>query len=290
MMTFARTWRVYVSWRQTYPGRYGGPRPRDWRVRHQGRPCRLRGTGPDGTLLPAARRDASWRDRAGHRLRLRVLQQGAPGSPARRRQGARETTSRALRPDVGALHEPRPGAGRRVVGLSAGSRGRWRSLLRSAALRGLPRPRLLGLQGGCQERDPRLPAAAEAEGIRARMGGGHAARAACGRRPSRTADLAPRRLPSPPHYAVSTARGPVVADLRAGRRCPDGWENVRTGVSHAWGPAARLRRGGRLRADIAATGRGAHRGRSAVEKCGPGHAKHRLDRRRRPTSLTVGRV
>jgi hypothetical protein len=52
-------------------------------------------------------------------------------------------------------------------------------------------------------------------------------------------------LPSPPYHAVSTARGPVVADLRAWRRCPDGRENNRTGISRAWGPAARLRRGGR---------------------------------------------
>ena len=199
--------------------------------------------GPDGTQLSPARRGARRGDRARYRLRLRVLQQGAPCSSAGRRQVARRATPCALRPDVGAFYEPRPGAGRRVVGLSARGRGRGRTLLRGAPLRSLPRPRLLSLQGDRQERDPWFPTQAKAEALRARMGGGYTARAACGRRPSGAPDRAPRRLPSPPHHAARTARGPVVADLRARCRYPNGWESDSTCISCAREPAARLRSG-----------------------------------------------
>src|SRR5215216_977721 len=80
---------LYESRRQTYPGWHGRPRLRDGRVRTRWRPCRLRGACPDDTQLSPARRGACGGDRAHHRLRLRVLQQGAPCSSARRRQGAR---------------------------------------------------------------------------------------------------------------------------------------------------------------------------------------------------------
>jgi hypothetical protein len=91
----------------------------------------------EGVPVHAPRRDPRREHRADNGLRLRVLQPGSPDPSAGGNHCARRAAPGALQPDVGALHQPRPGPRRRLPKLPARGEGGERPVLRRAALRGV---------------------------------------------------------------------------------------------------------------------------------------------------------